>query len=161
MQQLRHVKHTSWEAMKDSMSTTQRNGRDTHLKVCNPQHTAWGSQDLRLNNMLDYTFCRRNQLGSSVINVTKAARKDLVETIVTIRDLCNAVHHIQNPIGDINKVPKFKFVRGITFCNYAPAAHWHKLKLMSMLKGIVKNFSKLCYGTTVLRMERYMEKISL
>ncbi|KAG1891136.1 ribonuclease H-like domain-containing protein [Suillus subluteus] len=50
-------------------------------------------------------------------------------------DFCDAVHHLHNTIGDINKLPKLKF-------------------LMSMLNGIIKCFSKSTYSTTMLRKER-------
>jgi len=34
----------------------------------------------------------------------------MVEVVTTMLNLCDAVHHIHNTIGDINKLPDFKFV---------------------------------------------------
>ncbi|KAG2079898.1 ribonuclease H-like domain-containing protein [Suillus cothurnatus] len=72
---------------------------------------------------------------SDSTNVTKAGRRELVSIVGTMLDFCDAVHHLHNTIGDINKLPKLKF-------------------LMSMLKGIIKYFSKSTYSTTILRKER-------
>jgi hypothetical protein len=70
-------------------------------------------------------------------------------------DLCDAVHHLHNTIGDINKLPALKFVREN---NYLIAAMQllilDMFQLMSTLKGIIKYFSKSGYSTTILRKER-------
>ncbi|KAG2086372.1 ribonuclease H-like domain-containing protein [Suillus cothurnatus] len=72
---------------------------------------------------------------SDSTNVTKAGCRELVSIVGTMLDFCDAVHHLHNTIRDINKLPKLKF-------------------LMSMLKGIIKYFSKSMYSTTILRKER-------
>jgi hypothetical protein len=43
-------------------------------------------------------------------SVTKAGHRITVETIKPILDLCDAVHHLQNTIKDINSVAIFKKV---------------------------------------------------
>jgi hypothetical protein len=48
---------------------------------------------------------------SDSTNVTKAARRETVHIVTTMLDLCDAVHHLHNTIGDINKLPELKFVR--------------------------------------------------
>ncbi|KAG0700235.1 ribonuclease H-like domain-containing protein, partial [Suillus ampliporus] len=93
-----------------------------------------------IENKLLKTICSigENNWGatcSDSTNVTKAGRRQVVETIPIMLDLCDAVHHLHNTIGDINKLPAFKF-------------------LMSMLKGIIKHFSKSSYSTTLLRQDR-------
>ena len=45
---------------------------------------------------------------SDSTNVMKAARQETTNTIKTMLDLCDAVHHLHNTIGDINKIEFFK-----------------------------------------------------
>jgi hypothetical protein len=51
---------------------------------------------------------------SDSTNVTKAARREATNIVATMLDLCDAVHHLQNTIGDINKLQEFKFVSSRT-----------------------------------------------
>lgn len=61
-------------------------------------------------------------------NVTKAAHRNTIEIVPTMLDLWDCVHHLQNTIKDITKL--FAFKSSIT-----------------VLKGIIKYFSKLSFGT--------------
>lgn len=49
---------------------------------------------------------------SDSTNVTKAARREVVNVIATMLNICDAIHHLHNTIGDINKLPDFKLVSG-------------------------------------------------
>lgn len=51
---------------------------------------------------------------SDSTNVTKAAQRETVNIITTILDLCDAIHHLHNTIGDINKLLELKFVRSFS-----------------------------------------------
>jgi len=50
---------------------------------------------------------------SDSTNVTKAAHRETTNIVPTMLNLNDAVHHIHNTIGDINKLPEFKFVSGV------------------------------------------------
>jgi hypothetical protein len=50
---------------------------------------------------------------SDSTNVTKAARREVVNVITTMLNLRDAIHHLHNTIGDVNKLPDFKFVSGL------------------------------------------------
>ncbi|TFK52817.1 hypothetical protein OE88DRAFT_1606346, partial [Heliocybe sulcata] len=68
---------------------------------------------------------------------TKAARRLLTNEVDTIQDLQDCCHHIHNTIKNISDLSEFK-------------------PMLSMVKAIIKHFSKSTYSTTMLRRERHV-----
>lgn len=88
---------------------------------------------------------------SDSTNVTKASRRELVNVIPTILDLCDAVHHLHNTIGDINKLPDFRFVSSTSRLSVIIFGNDRFSQFMSTLKAIIKYFSKSTIGTAKLK----------
>jgi hypothetical protein len=72
-------------------------------------------------------------------------------------NLCDAIHHLHNTIGDINKLPDFKFVSDrIVESQVSQSRNDSFSQLMSTLKAIIKFFSKSTIGATKLKEQRNM-----
>jgi endoglucanase Acf2 len=84
---------------------------------------------------------------SDITNVTKATWKNISTENPTILDLNDAIHHLQNTIGDITKLDEFKSVSAVHLlaCLCLTTGQF-----VSLLKGIIKYFSKSTYGTNML-----------
>ncbi|KAA1478980.1 hypothetical protein DENSPDRAFT_788642, partial [Dentipellis sp. KUC8613] len=69
---------------------------------------------------------------SDSTSVTKGARRELCKEVTTILDLCDACHHIHNTIGNITKLPDFKF-------------------MITTLKAIIGYFGRSVHARAMLR----------
>ncbi|RDB28214.1 hypothetical protein Hypma_001371 [Hypsizygus marmoreus] len=99
------------------------------------RHTTSWCKDKLTKTMNMVGPCHWGAVCSDSTNVTKAARREIAAAIPTVIDLCDCVHHLQNTIKDITKLSEFKF-------------------FISILKAIIKHFSKSTYSAALLLKER-------
>ncbi|KAG2070290.1 hypothetical protein BDR04DRAFT_1118473 [Suillus decipiens] len=81
---------------------------DAH-EASDEQHTTQWVTDKLLKTVHSVGEGNWGATCSDSTNVTKAGCHELISIVSTMLDLCDAVHHLHNTIGDINKLPKLKF----------------------------------------------------
>ncbi|KAG1766267.1 ribonuclease H-like domain-containing protein [Suillus occidentalis] len=112
--------------------------RTTHFLDGHEDSTASHTAAWVKEKMLEAREDKWAAICSDSTAVTKNARREVVDTIPTILDLCDACHHLHNTIKNITLLPEFE-------------------QMLSLLKPIIKHFSKSTISAAHLRKERWVD----